>query len=224
MKSDHNLQRPIALAVALLCAACSGSDKAPEDVPTPAETVKIEPLSDAELMGVPREQVVLTLPWSGTPLSRDPAPNAPRATLQSVEVTDGGGFDRATFTFRDDAAFPGYRVVWSDSAAASCADSTSAAPPAGSLIVRFEPASAKDEGKAVAPQTSLRPGLPSVSSARQLCDRNDKLVWALAATDSARFRLVELRSPPRLLVDVRHHDAEAAAAGTPVAPDSGTAK
>ena len=208
MKSDHTL-RAVATAAVLLLAACSDAPKqAPENVPTPAEPVKIEPLSDAELLGVPRDQVVMTLPWSDAPLSRDPALNAARATLRSVEVADGGAFDRATFEFGDDAAYPGYRIVWNDSTAASCADSTSVAPPAGTLVIRFEPSSAKANGKATIGQTSQRPGLPAIATAGQLCDKNDKLIWALGVADSTRFRVVELREPPRLVVDVRHKDAD----------------
>ena len=207
MKSDHILQA-IALTAFLLVTGCSDGPKVPpENVPTPAEPVKIEPLTDAELMGISRDQIVMTLPWSESPLSRNPAPNAPRATLHSIDVSAGETFDRATFGFGDDAPYPGYRIVWNDSTAASCADSTSVKPPAGTLVIRFEPSTAKDAGRATVAKTSQRPALPSVETARQVCDKNDKLIWALGAADSTRFRVVELRDPPRLVVDVRHKDA-----------------
>ena len=215
MKSDHTL-RWITVTAGLLVAACSDTPRpAPEDIPTPAEPVRIEALTDAELMGVSRDQIVMTLPWLNSPMSRDPALNAARATLRSVEFAAGGTFDRSTFEFGDDAAYPGYRIAWNDSTAASCADSTSVKPPAGTLVIRFEPSSAKADGKATIAQTSQRPGLPSIASARQLCDAKDKLIWGLAATDSTRFRVVELRDPPRLVVDVRHKDAESASAAAP---------
>lgn len=217
MKSDHIL-RSITVAAGLLVGACSDTPRpAPEDVPTPAEPVRIEALTEAELMGVSRDQIVMTLPWLDSPMSRDPAVNAARATLRSVEFAAGGTFDRSTFAFGDDAAYPGYRIVWNDSTAASCADSTSVKPPAGTLVIRFEPSSAKADGETTVAQTSQRPALPSIATARQLCDANDKLIWGLGAADSTRFRVVELRDPPRLVVDVRHKDADSAPTAAPAA-------
>ena len=77
-------------------------------------------LTDAELMGIPRGEVLLTLPWSENVVSRDPAPAAPRATLRSVTITGGDSFDRAVVEFGTDTPFPGYRIVWGDSAVTGC--------------------------------------------------------------------------------------------------------
>ena len=212
--SDHVLRISAgpggALLLTVMLAACSDEGKPASEALPPAPPVEMEALTDAELMGIPRDRLILTLPWSEVPVSRDPAPNSARATLRSVDVSGGERFDRAIFVFGTDAPFPGYRIVWDDSAAAVCGEED--APDLGPepvLLIRFEPSIARDDGgRTTVAQLSRRPGLPAVATAAQLCDQNDHLVWALGASDSTRFRIVELRGPPRLLVDVQHQDAE----------------
>ena len=73
------------------------------------------------------------------------------------------------------------------------------------LLIQFKPSTAReDSGRPTVAQSSRLPGLPAIATARQLCDDNDHLVWALGSSDSTAIRIVELRRPPRLLVDVRH--------------------
>lgn len=198
----------VLLAAALVISACSRRDDTPSDEPV-VETARLEPLTDAELAGIPREQVVLALPWSEAIVSRDPGSVAARGTLQSVALSEAAGFDRAVFEFGDDAEFPGYRVAWNDSTTAVCGAQAAPDPGRGrTLLIRFTPARAhEDDGAKTVAETSRRPGLPSVATARQLCDAADTLAWALGAADSTRFRVVELRTPPRLLVDVLHAGA-----------------
>ena len=192
------------LALVLVLAGCSDAEKPAADATLPPEPVKIERLTDAELMGIPRNEVVLTLPWGGNTASRDPAP--PRATLRSVKISGGAGFDRAVFEFGTDTPFPGYRIVWNEAAASVCAEE--GAPDLGPervLLIQFKPSTAReDSGRPTVAQSSRLPGLLAVATARQLCDDNDHLVWALGSSDCTAIRIVELRRPPRLLVDVRH--------------------
>jgi hypothetical protein len=229
-RSDLKLRYAAMVVLPLVAAfagtACSSGDDAPEAPPqTPNVTLRIEPLTDAELMGVPREQVLLTLPWSEQVVSSDPSPVAARATLQSVDVSEGTGFDRTVFEFGTDTDFPGYKVIWDDTTSARCAEEqTAALGPGRTLLIRFQPAWArKQEGKATSKtvtETSRRPAFPSVASARQLCDDGDKVVWALGAADSTVFRVVQLHTPPRLMVDVAHPGVTIA----PAAVDSSAAE
>ena len=83
--------------------------------------------------------------------------------------------------------------------------------PTPALLVQFKPSTAREEsGRATVAQSSRSPGLPAIATARQLCDDQDHLVWALSAPDSTTFQIVELRRPPRLLVDLLHQEAESA--------------
>jgi hypothetical protein len=214
--SDHHLRWSVALALTL--AACSGDEPAQEgEAPAPAASVPqagpplaLEPLGDAELMGLDRGHVVLNLPWSNNVLAKSPAPNAARATLQSVSVERGPSFDRFTLGFGTDAPYPGYRVVWNDLRTAGCGGEPATELPAErTLLVAIEPAAAR-EGPA-AGETVVDGELTIVERATRVCDRADRLVWALAATDSSLMRTIELRDPPRLVVDVQHPTAGTAA-------------
>ena len=212
--SDHHLHSlprfVCALALVSLLAACSEGGEPAADEPTPVPSIRVEPMTDAELMGIQRAEVVMTVPWSRSPISRDPAPAAPRATLHSVEISGGEGFDRAVFELGTDTPFPGYRVVWNEVATSVCGEEE--APDLGPtpvLLVHFQPATATDDrGNVTVNQSDFAPGLPSVATARQVCDDSDHLVWALSAQDSTIFRIVELRRPPRLVVDVKHAEAD----------------
>ena len=200
------------VALVLCPSACSDAGEPAADAPLPSQSVGIEPLTEAELMGIPRSAVVLTVPWSRSPVSRDPASAAPRATLHSVEFSGGEGFDRATFELGADTPFPGYRIVWNEVATSVCGEETPPdLGPTPALLVQFKPSTAREEsGRATVAQSSRSPGLPAIATARQLCDDQDHLVWALSAPDSTTFRIVELRRPPRLLVDLLHQEAESA--------------
>lgn len=210
-KSSYRLPRLGACLLAAALIACSKGEKAPEpEAATPAEPIAYQPLTDAELLGMKREQVTLTMPWANWVVSRDPAPNSAKATLNAVETKGGATFDRTVFEFGADTDFPGYRVSWDDAANATCA--AEKAPDLGkgrTLVLRFQPASARTvtNQKTIA-EPSRRPGLPTVATARMLCDDGGKVVWALGTTDSTAVRLLELRDPPRLAVDVAHKGAK----------------
>jgi hypothetical protein len=46
-------------------------------------------------------------------------------------------------------------------------------------------------------------GLSHLKGVAQTCVEDDQLVWHLGVVDSAQVRVLEMRSPPRLIVDVR---------------------
>ena len=73
------------------------------------------------------------------------------------------------------------------------------------LLVRFAPASARDDtGRPTVTETSRSPTLSMLATARLLCERNNRLIWGFGTADPTRFRMVELRTPPRLLIDLLH--------------------
>jgi len=217
--SDHHFRwfrptflTPVLLLLALV--ACGGGESEQEaegaepaaNVPQAGPPLDIQPLGDAELMGIDRAQVVLNMPWSDNVLARSPAPNSARATLQTIAIAEGPTFDRIAFAFGTDAPFPGYRVVWNDLRTAGCGgDVARELPGEWTLLVSIEPATAR-EGPAAGDRTRTSDS-PAIASAERVCDQASRLVWAVTAADSARVRTIELRDPPRLLVDVMHATA-----------------
>jgi hypothetical protein len=154
-------------------------------------------------MGIDRAQVVLNMPWSDNVLARSPAPSSARATLQTIAIAKGPTFDRIAFEFGTDAPFPGYRVVWNDLLAAGCGGQAARELPGEwTLLVSIEPATAA--GGPAAGTRIQASDSPAMERAERVCDQASRLVWAITAADSARVRTIELRDPPRLLVDVMH--------------------
>jgi hypothetical protein len=227
MSLPHRRLLPALAALALLPAfACSKGDdgKLANGAPaTPATPIKYEPLSDADLLSLKREQVTLTFPFGGSAVSKDPTPQSAKATLSSVTTAKGPTFDRTVFEFKSDTDFPGYRVAWHDVDAAVCGPEK--APTFGTpatLVVRFDPATTRPPGNNTTPMADAnrRPGLPNLTSARMLCDTLSTVVWTLGATDSTAVRLLEMRDPQRLVVDIAHKGAQVGTAGTSTS-DSG---
>jgi hypothetical protein len=46
-------------------------------------------------------------------------------------------------------------------------------------------------------------GLANLKGVAQTCAEDERLDWQLGVADSAQVRVMEMRSPPRLVVDVR---------------------
>jgi hypothetical protein len=197
-------------ALLLLALAGCGGGEAGEDaegdavasgIPEAGPPLDIQPLGDAELMGIDRAEIVLNMPWSDNVLAKSPAPAAARATLQSVAVSQGTNFDRVAFEFGDDAPAPGYRVVWNDLMAAGCGgEAARELPGEWALIVSIDPATATG-GPAAAVRTQAADST-GIEIVERVCDQASRLVWAITAPDSTRVRTIEMRDPPRLLVDV----------------------
>ena len=194
-----------ALLALLVMGACSDDGAPAADPASQAREVALPPLTEPDLGSLPRERITLALPWSEQAVSRDPDPVAARATLQSVTLSEEAGFDRAVFEFGDDAAFPGYRVVWNDTTNARCGDEAAPELEGRTLVVRFQPARAsEDDGRRTVAERSRTPRFPTMATARELCDDSDQLVWAFGAADSTRFRVVELSAPQSLVIDLVH--------------------
>lgn len=173
---------------------------------TSIKPVVREPLTEADLEGIAMADLSMELPWTGNRVSRDPAPAAGPAWLQSVETSGTTGFDRAIFTFSQLTAFPGYEIdILEAGTAIPCgADGQPLSlQGAQALVVRLIPANAHDV-KGVRVRVRTR----SISQDRftdggLVCDDNDNVVWAAGLNSGEQLRVLELRNPNRLVVDIR---------------------
>jgi hypothetical protein len=129
--------------------------------------------------------------------------DAPAAVLRDVRTGVHDGFVRVVFAF--DARVPGYHVEYVDRPVYHCA-SGEPVPIAGDawLAVRFRIAAAHTEaGEATVAERDRRLDGPLLRQLTLTCDFEGDVTWVLGLSSPNRYRLAELRDPPRLVLDVR---------------------
>lgn len=201
--------RPATFALLLATAACGGDGDGSEASSMPQDSsirqVDRSPLTDADLMGIERENIAMELPWTENRVTRDPGAS-PRGIVTGYEATGHDGFDRLVITFDEASRMTGYDVSIVESGAElPCGGGPEAVSLASSrmLVVRTEPSRAAGEtGRHV------RVGTSGMDHTRfreggLVCDDADVSIWAAGIAEGSEVRVLELRAPVRLAVDVR---------------------
>ncbi|MDI3287621.1 hypothetical protein [Polyangium sp. 15x6] len=207
-------------------------DAAPDATKTPAEgtattatttaTSAAEPPAAPPAKTAPEPAAPTTKPAAPTQGTKEPGDTAPEAfegttaavekkipevhtvELRSVRAGRHAGFDRTVFEFS--GALPGYRVEYIDKPVRRCGtgDPVTIAGE-GRLRVRMTPARAHDDtGRSTLSPVEQRPKLPVLLELTPTCDFEGELTWVLGVGSPNRYRVLELRDPPRLVVDVKH--------------------
>lgn len=125
--------------------------------------------------------------------------------LRAVDAVTGQGYDRIVFEFAGDSV-PGYHVEYARGPVRRCG-SGDPVPLAGNqaLVVRFGPARAHDDQGNPAPTQRDRVlGLSAVKELKLVCDFEGQVAWVLGVAAAAPYRVSELATPARLMLDVRH--------------------
>ncbi len=207
---------PAWAALLLTVAACGGKDSgnaakqsAADSAagPASAPVIQHQQLSDSDLAGLDAANLSIDLPWTGRSVRRAPSPAAAWATLNRVDVSGHTGFDRVTFTFDGGTPFPGYNVKLSKAGETlSCDGKEQPSKLSGDvlLIVELDPARASRGGKSLVPvRTHTVRGQQRIVQAGLTCDAADQVTWAAGLSQGSEVRIIELRKPQRLVVDVR---------------------
>ena len=193
---------PVRAAVVLLFAlACSGGE------PEPVSRGSDRP-AEASLSPAPPAQDTTPPPppFQGTTAAIDkPGAAPPVYVLRAVRVGAQAGFDRVVFEFAGDTT-PGYRVEYADPPARECGSGNEVSVMGGALlIVRLRPAKAHDDrGNVTIAERARAPALPAVKEMKLICDFEAQVEWALGVAGRTPYRVLELRGPPRLVLDLRH--------------------
>jgi hypothetical protein len=124
-------------------------------------------------------------------------------TLRAVREARNEGFDRVVFEF-DGAQVPGYQLEYVDKPIIKCGsgDPTEVAGQ-GWLQVRLTPAQAHEGGQATITERERKAGLPVIQELELTCDFEGEVVWVLGNARPNKYRVMELREPTRLVVDVQ---------------------
>lgn len=130
---------------------------------------------------------------------------APLTTLRAVRTASHPDFDRIVFDFGR-GHVPGYDVRYAGGPEPPC-DPEGALPRQGDAVLRItlEPARAHTgAGVSSLDARVLHPGQAELRTLAIECDLGARLTWIADLTVRRPFRVFELRSPARLIVDILH--------------------
>jgi hypothetical protein len=133
-----------------------------------------------------------------------PRPGSYPARQVGLRAARHDGFERVVFEF-EEGRLPGYHIEYVDRPIRQCGSGDAVAVAGdGWLEVRFEPAYAHtEEGRPTITARSQRPNLPNLKQLELTCDFEAHVTWVLGVGSPNRYRVLELRDPARLVVDVR---------------------
>jgi hypothetical protein len=187
---------------------------AAEPAPAPAEPPPVDTMP-----AMPATLPIDTLPAPAAPPPPPPPPPADTAAQRPFEGTAGveeresrGGaastlravrtamhddFDRIVFEF--EGAVPGYNLEFVDRPARECGSGrTVQVAGQGWLRVRLDPARAT----VIEPNRSVQ--MPVLRQLTLTCDSGNRVEWVVGLRAPNQYRVLELREPSRLVVDVMH--------------------
>lgn len=127
------------------------------------------------------------------------------AILKEVRSGQHENYDRAVFEF-EGAEMPGYHIEYIDKPVRACG-SGKVVPLAGDawLEIRFYPANAHtEEGKPTIENRERAPNLKIIRELKSTCDFEADVTWVLGVAAPNKYRVLELKNPTRLAVDIKH--------------------
>lgn len=196
------------LLVGTLMAACAN----PPPSPNAAETAVLAPTVTVTATPTPAN-VDVDATVESPPDFEGTAGNTekinPKATgsalLRDVRSARHANYDRVVFEF-ERTELPNFKIEYIDKPVRACG-SGDVVPFAGDawLSVRFSGANAHTEaGEATIKDRARSPNLPIVKDLKLICDFEAEVEWVMGVSSPNKYRVLELRSPTRLVVDIRH--------------------
>jgi hypothetical protein len=205
----------LAAAVAVLPACGGGDDDTTTGRTYPATTAPASTTTTTTATTTtttdqsPPADGIDTMPGAGTRPVTVPARNTSTALLTDVRAARHEGYDRVVFEFRN--VLPGYDVRYVPRPVLQDG-SGRAVTVAGAYVlrVRMDDALDADLEQDGAPRTytgpvRISPQTPEIRELVRVGGFEGVLTWAIGVNDRADFRVLALRDPPRLVVDVRNH-------------------
>ncbi len=194
----------VVLAALSACGGSSEGDSASMTADTFIKTPEREPLTEADLAGIAPTELALELPWTQNQVIRNAAPGAPAASIQGAEVVGHETFDRVTFLLDSILPVPGYEIsLASGGSPLTCGSRPLELTAAQTLVVRFAPARASAEGETWLPVRIDNTTASRMTRAGVACDDGTTVVWLAELAQGDEVRILELREPNRIAVDVR---------------------
>jgi hypothetical protein len=138
-------------------------------------------------------------------IKANPDPPSGIATLVDVRIgahPEEGGWDRIVFEFRD--VLPAGAVAYVPSVIACGSGAPVTLPGQARLVARFTGAQAHDDaGRSTIVRTSVPGPGAAIVEARQVCDFEGHVEWAIGVVGVQRFKVTLLDAPRRVVIDVK---------------------
>ncbi len=191
-----------------LLVACSNPRPAPNAIETPSPAATATVTSTPTPANVDVDATIESAPdFAGTAGNTEKKnPNATGAALlEDVRSARHANYDRVVFEF-EGSELPNYKIEYIDRPVRACG-SGDVVPFAGDgwLSVRFSGSNAHTQvGDATIKDRSRSPNLPIVKDLKLICDFEAEVEWVMGVSSPNKYRVLELKSPTRLVVDIRH--------------------
>ena len=127
------------------------------------------------------------------------------AVLKEVRAAQQTGYDRVVFEF-EGAEMPSYHIEYIDKPVRACGSGHDV-PLKGDawLEIRLTPAAAHtEEGKATVKNREQATNFKIIKEMKSTCDFEAEVEWVLGVASPNKYRVLELRNPTRLAVDIKH--------------------
>jgi hypothetical protein len=137
-------------------------------------------------------------------MSERQRPGIKPVVLRDVRVARNEGYERVVFELAGDG-LPGYRVEYLGGPAKHCG-SGKPVEVAGKawLAVGLVPAQAHDEaGKVTVKEREMKVKLDRIQEVELTCDFEAHVDWVLGLGERRPYRVLELSSPPRIVIDIQ---------------------
>ena len=204
----------IVLLAALLSAACSSgtetSSNTAEATPAAMPSRTAEPPFTPAPTTAPADEAASESPADFKGTASNTLKENPKATgavlLRDVRSAVHPNYDRVVFEFDGDQ-LPSYKIEYIDKPVRACG-SGNVVPFAGEawLSVLFTGANAHTEaGEPTIQDRTRSPNLTIVKDLKLICDFEAEVEWVMGAASPNRYRVLELKDPTRLVVDIKHN-------------------
>ncbi|MEJ7848124.1 MAG: hypothetical protein WKF92_08560 [Pyrinomonadaceae bacterium] len=127
------------------------------------------------------------------------------ARMSAVRSARHASYDRVVFEFAG-AEMPTYHLEYINTPVQQCG-SGNTVPFAGDgwLEVRFSDSQAHDgSGNVTIADRERSPNLPVIKDLKITCDFESEVTWVLGVASPNKYRVVELKNPTRLAVDIKN--------------------
>ena len=131
-------------------------------------------------------------------------PGDSMTTLTAVRTAPHDAYERIVFAFGGER-ISGFKAEYVDKPVRQCGSGEEVPMPGDAwLLIHLEPAQAHtEEGRPTIAERARTLSYENMKALRLICDFEGVVEWVVALTSPNEYRTLELRQPPRLVIDIR---------------------